>query len=111
MGAHMTLWSASAPTLEWHPYVSALLERLPFSFSTVLYIYDFIILLLADCRIRMMWTSSCNLFYGFKIFETGTHIVCSVVRLQNAEFEPEFFENIIVCEKPNNDLNKFKGYM
>ncbi|KAJ6668021.1 hypothetical protein lerEdw1_016342 [Lerista edwardsae] len=30
---------------------------------------------------------------------------------QNAEFDPEFFQNIIVCEKPNNDLNKFKGYM
>lgn len=30
---------------------------------------------------------------------------------QNTEFNPEFFQNIIVCEKPNNDLNKFKGYM
>nr|XP_020664948.1 probable phospholipid-transporting ATPase VB isoform X2 [Pogona vitticeps] len=29
----------------------------------------------------------------------------------NTEFEPEFFQNIIVCEKPNNDLNRFKGYM
>ncbi|XP_061472746.1 phospholipid-transporting ATPase VB isoform X1 [Rhineura floridana] len=30
---------------------------------------------------------------------------------QNTEFEPERFQNIIVCEKPNNDLNRFKGYM
>ncbi|XP_009683886.2 phospholipid-transporting ATPase VB isoform X2 [Struthio camelus] len=30
---------------------------------------------------------------------------------QNAPFEPELFENILICETPNNDLNKFKGYM
>ncbi|XP_071426676.1 phospholipid-transporting ATPase VB isoform X1 [Pithys albifrons albifrons] len=30
---------------------------------------------------------------------------------QNTLFEPEFFQNTIVCEMPNNDLNKFKGYM
>uniref|UniRef100_A0A8C6X2B3 Phospholipid-transporting ATPase n=1 Tax=Naja naja TaxID=35670 RepID=A0A8C6X2B3_NAJNA len=30
---------------------------------------------------------------------------------QNMEFEPELFQNIIVCEKPNNDLNRFTGYM
>ncbi|KFO79234.1 putative phospholipid-transporting ATPase VB [Cuculus canorus] len=30
---------------------------------------------------------------------------------QNTLFEPEFFQNTIICEKPNNDLNKFKGYM
>ncbi|CAM9459388.1 unnamed protein product [Bubo scandiacus] len=30
---------------------------------------------------------------------------------QNALFEPEFFQNTIICEMPNNDLNKFKGYM
>ncbi|KAK9406695.1 Phospholipid-transporting ATPase [Crotalus adamanteus] len=30
---------------------------------------------------------------------------------QNTEFEPELFQNIIVCEKPNNDLNRFIGYM
>ncbi|KAM6475804.1 phospholipid-transporting ATPase VB [Liasis olivaceus] len=30
---------------------------------------------------------------------------------QNTEFEPEIFQNIIVCEKPNNDLNRFTGYM
>ncbi|XP_034262320.1 phospholipid-transporting ATPase VB isoform X1 [Pantherophis guttatus] len=30
---------------------------------------------------------------------------------QNTEFEPELFQNIIVCEKPNNDLNRFTGYM
>ncbi|XP_048348215.1 phospholipid-transporting ATPase VB isoform X2 [Sphaerodactylus townsendi] len=30
---------------------------------------------------------------------------------QNAEFDPDLFQNIIVCEKPNNDLNEFKGYM
>nr|XP_056703947.1 phospholipid-transporting ATPase VB [Euleptes europaea] len=30
---------------------------------------------------------------------------------QNAEFDPELFQNIIVCENPNNDLNRFKGYM
>ncbi|KFV70550.1 putative phospholipid-transporting ATPase VB [Dryobates pubescens] len=30
---------------------------------------------------------------------------------QNSLFEPEFFQNTIVCEVPNNDLNKFKGYM
>ncbi|XP_063148536.1 phospholipid-transporting ATPase VB isoform X3 [Candoia aspera] len=30
---------------------------------------------------------------------------------QNSEFEPELFQNIIVCEKPNNDLNRFTGYM
>ncbi|XP_074068587.1 phospholipid-transporting ATPase VB isoform X2 [Macrotis lagotis] len=27
------------------------------------------------------------------------------------EFEPEVFQNKIVCEKPNNNLSKFKGYM
>ncbi|KAM9254072.1 phospholipid-transporting ATPase VB [Dugong dugon] len=30
---------------------------------------------------------------------------------QEAQFEPEHFHNTIVCEKPNNNLNKFKGYM
>ncbi|KGL88978.1 putative phospholipid-transporting ATPase VB [Charadrius vociferus] len=30
---------------------------------------------------------------------------------QNTSFEPEFFQNTIICEMPNNDLNKFKGYM
>ncbi|XP_009945392.1 PREDICTED: probable phospholipid-transporting ATPase VB [Leptosomus discolor] len=30
---------------------------------------------------------------------------------QNTMFEPEFFQNTIICEMPNNDLNKFKGYM
>ncbi|KFP88983.1 putative phospholipid-transporting ATPase VB [Acanthisitta chloris] len=30
---------------------------------------------------------------------------------QNTLFEPEFFQNTIICEIPNNDLNKFKGYM
>ncbi|KAJ7316241.1 hypothetical protein JRQ81_002403 [Phrynocephalus forsythii] len=29
----------------------------------------------------------------------------------STEFEPELFQNIIVCEKPNNDFNRFKGYM
>ncbi|KAM9695532.1 phospholipid-transporting ATPase VB [Trichechus inunguis] len=30
---------------------------------------------------------------------------------QEAQFKPEHFHNTIVCEKPNNNLNKFKGYM
>ncbi|XP_053082768.1 phospholipid-transporting ATPase VB isoform X2 [Acinonyx jubatus] len=30
---------------------------------------------------------------------------------QEVQFEPECFCNTIVCEKPNNHLNKFKGYM
>ncbi|XP_057891085.1 phospholipid-transporting ATPase VB [Melospiza georgiana] len=30
---------------------------------------------------------------------------------QDTVFEPEFFQNTIICEMPNNDLNKFKGYM
>ncbi|XP_006865006.1 PREDICTED: probable phospholipid-transporting ATPase VB [Chrysochloris asiatica] len=30
---------------------------------------------------------------------------------QEAQFEPEHFHNTIVCEKPNNNLNRFKGYM
>ncbi|KAM4748426.1 phospholipid-transporting ATPase VB [Rhinophrynus dorsalis] len=30
---------------------------------------------------------------------------------QGAPFDPESFKNTIVCEKPNNNLNKFKGYM
>uniref|UniRef100_A0A8I3VYI5 Phospholipid-transporting ATPase n=1 Tax=Callithrix jacchus TaxID=9483 RepID=A0A8I3VYI5_CALJA len=30
---------------------------------------------------------------------------------QEIQFEPELFHNTIVCEKPNNHLNKFKGYM
>ncbi|XP_073087868.1 phospholipid-transporting ATPase VB isoform X3 [Manis javanica] len=30
---------------------------------------------------------------------------------QDVQFEPERFCNTIVCEKPNNHLNKFKGYM
>nr|XP_019596286.1 PREDICTED: probable phospholipid-transporting ATPase VB isoform X1 [Rhinolophus sinicus]XP_019596295.1 PREDICTED: probable phospholipid-transporting ATPase VB isoform X1 [Rhinolophus sinicus] len=30
---------------------------------------------------------------------------------QEVQFEPEHFHNTIVCEKPNNHLNKFKGYM
>ncbi|CAK6446303.1 unnamed protein product [Pipistrellus nathusii] len=30
---------------------------------------------------------------------------------QEAQFKPEHFHNTIVCEKPNNHLNKFKGYM
>ncbi|XP_072612819.1 phospholipid-transporting ATPase VB isoform X13 [Vulpes vulpes] len=30
---------------------------------------------------------------------------------QDVQFEPEHFCNTIVCEKPNNHLNKFKGYM
>ncbi|KAF4015316.1 hypothetical protein G4228_006403 [Cervus hanglu yarkandensis] len=30
---------------------------------------------------------------------------------QEVQFQPEHFHNTIVCEKPNNHLNKFKGYM
>uniref|UniRef100_A0A8C9N9T3 Phospholipid-transporting ATPase n=1 Tax=Serinus canaria TaxID=9135 RepID=A0A8C9N9T3_SERCA len=30
---------------------------------------------------------------------------------QDTVFEPELFQNTIICEMPNNDLNKFKGYM
>ena len=30
---------------------------------------------------------------------------------QDVQFEPERFCNTIVCDKPNNHLNKFKGYM
>ncbi|KAG8439091.1 hypothetical protein GDO86_005340 [Hymenochirus boettgeri] len=30
---------------------------------------------------------------------------------QGLQFDPESFRNTIVCEKPNNNLNKFKGYM
>ncbi|XP_054424568.1 phospholipid-transporting ATPase VB [Pteronotus mesoamericanus] len=30
---------------------------------------------------------------------------------QEVQFEPEHFHSTIVCEKPNNHLNKFKGYM
>ncbi|XP_012641788.2 phospholipid-transporting ATPase VB isoform X1 [Microcebus murinus] len=30
---------------------------------------------------------------------------------QEVRFEPEHFRNTIVCEKPNNHLNRFKGYM
>ncbi|XP_023791890.1 probable phospholipid-transporting ATPase VB [Cyanistes caeruleus] len=30
---------------------------------------------------------------------------------QDTVFEPEFFQNTIICEIPNNDLNKFNGYM
>ncbi|XP_037655211.1 LOW QUALITY PROTEIN: probable phospholipid-transporting ATPase VB [Choloepus didactylus] len=30
---------------------------------------------------------------------------------QETQFEPERFCNTIVCEKPNNNFNKFKGYM
>ncbi|XP_006073528.3 phospholipid-transporting ATPase VB isoform X1 [Bubalus bubalis] len=30
---------------------------------------------------------------------------------QEVQFQPEHFRNTIVCEKPNNHLNKFKGYM
>ncbi|XP_074865397.1 phospholipid-transporting ATPase VB [Carettochelys insculpta] len=30
---------------------------------------------------------------------------------QNTPFDPELFQNTIICEKPNNDLNNFKGYV
>uniref|UniRef100_A0A4X1TXA4 Phospholipid-transporting ATPase n=1 Tax=Sus scrofa TaxID=9823 RepID=A0A4X1TXA4_PIG len=30
---------------------------------------------------------------------------------QELHFQPEHFHNTIVCEKPNNHLNRFKGYM
>ncbi|RXM95859.1 putative phospholipid-transporting ATPase VB [Acipenser ruthenus] len=30
---------------------------------------------------------------------------------QDSPFVPEHFNSTIVCEKPNNDLNRFKGYM
>nr|XP_033783628.1 probable phospholipid-transporting ATPase VB [Geotrypetes seraphini]XP_033783629.1 probable phospholipid-transporting ATPase VB [Geotrypetes seraphini] len=30
---------------------------------------------------------------------------------QDAPFDPEAFKDTIICEKPNNNLNKFKGYM
>ncbi|KAM6150218.1 phospholipid-transporting ATPase VB [Erethizon dorsatum] len=30
---------------------------------------------------------------------------------QEGQLQPELFHNTIVCEKPNNHLNKFKGYM
>ncbi|MEE6478771.1 hypothetical protein FKM82_011992 [Ascaphus truei] len=30
---------------------------------------------------------------------------------QDSPFNPESFKNTIVCEKPNNNLNQFKGYM
>ncbi|KAG8508803.1 putative phospholipid-transporting ATPase VB [Galemys pyrenaicus] len=37
--------------------------------------------------------------------------VSSLSLTQNGQFQPEHFCNTIVCEKPNNHLNKFKGYM
>ncbi|XP_029439242.1 probable phospholipid-transporting ATPase VB isoform X2 [Rhinatrema bivittatum] len=30
---------------------------------------------------------------------------------QDAPFDPETFKDTVICEKPNNNLNKFKGYM
>ncbi|KAF3828283.1 hypothetical protein GH733_004980 [Mirounga leonina] len=35
----------------------------------------------------------------------------SISYRKDVQFEPEHFCNTIVCEKPNNHLNKFKGYM
>ncbi len=34
-----------------------------------------------------------------------------VVWLQDCEFDPLKYNSIIECEKPNNDLNRFRGYM
>ncbi|XP_076993696.1 phospholipid-transporting ATPase VB isoform X2 [Tamandua tetradactyla] len=38
------------------------------------------------------------------------HVVKGFLQ-QETQFAPEHFCNTIVCEKPNNNLNKFKGYM
>lgn len=35
--------------------------------------------------------------------------VCCV--LQDCDFDPLKYNSIIECEKPNNDLNRFRGYM
>lgn len=31
--------------------------------------------------------------------------------LQDCDFDPLKYNSIIECEKPNNDLNRFRGYM
>lgn len=31
--------------------------------------------------------------------------------LQEVQFQPEYFHSTIICERPNNHLSKFKGYM
>lgn len=36
-------------------------------------------------------------------------LVCCV--LQDCEFDPLKYNSVIECEKPNNDLNRFRGYM
>lgn len=33
------------------------------------------------------------------------------VCLQDCDFDPLKYNSIIECEKPNNDLNRFRGYM
>lgn len=31
--------------------------------------------------------------------------------LQDCDFDPLKYNSVIECEKPNNDLNRFRGYM
>lgn len=34
-----------------------------------------------------------------------------LVALQDCDFDPLKYNSVIECEKPNNDLNRFRGYM
>lgn len=36
---------------------------------------------------------------------------CLFVCLQDCDFDPLKYDSVIECEKPNNDLNRFRGYM
>lgn len=42
----------------------------------------------------------------------GLIMVCATVCvLQDCDFDPLKYNSVIECEKPNNDLNRFRGYM
>lgn len=41
------------------------------------------------------------------LFLVITKFVCA----QDCDFDPLKYNSVIECEKPNNDLNRFRGYM
>lgn len=51
------------------------------------------------------------LFISLEMFSVQIPNCKSVFHLQDCEFDPFKYNSVIECEKPNNDLNRFRGYM
>ena len=73
--------------------------------------------------LRSIFSSYCGSMYyltggntGFVAFLKSFPSTCddflpSLLVFQHPDFEPESFTGIVVCEKPNNNLNHFKCYV